>query len=70
MQRQPYILPKSSANILTPDKSTVLKQTKSEAKFRRTHMLSTNVIKVNPNIVERDNDDSDIEILDVKPSRS
>lgn len=70
--QQTYILPKGKTNIkpkAAPNilaKPPVMKHIKPETKFRSTHLLSTNVIKINPNVVDRDTNDSDIEILDVK----
>ncbi|KAK3923332.1 Cyclic AMP-dependent transcription factor ATF-2 [Frankliniella fusca] len=65
ISKQTYILPKSKTEPINAGKNT-LKYVKSESKLRFTQLLSTNVIKVNPNVVERDSNDSDVEILDVK----
>lgn len=65
-QRQPFILPKSQTSSVTSERNFYTKSQKLEGKSRSTHLLSTNVIKVNPNVMERDSNDSDIEILDVK----
>lgn len=62
--RQAYILPKAKSNPV-PSGNGYAKVTRPEGKAHTT-VLSTNVIKVNPNVVDRDNNDSDIEILDVK----
>lgn len=70
--QQTYILPKVNSNLkskVAPNilgKLPVMKHFKPETKVRSAHFLSTNVIKINPNVVDRDTNDSDIEILDVK----
>lgn len=63
--KQAYILPKAKTGPVA-GKTTSLKYAKSDGKVCITQLLSTNVIKVNPNVVERDTNDSDIEILDDK----
>lgn len=65
--RQPFILPKANASYVQPEKPPLVKSANLEMRPRSTHVLSTNVIKLNPNVMDCDTNDSDIEILDVKP---